>query len=216
MLGERESAKKRIGQTNPPRRKPKATIELGRVLPHVADGSVRLCPEARRPSPEAGVALTNHGSSALSPQHSTLRTQWIVRGTQCLSHLLVGDIRLSHYENSLANCWNLCFNRDRRGYNCTTALRRELEHWFDAEDIRPAVVGEFDDSALLKVFGQAGAGLFAVPDVIEKEVRRQYGVRVVGRIASVQERFYAISVERKVKHPAVVAIADAAREKLFG
>ncbi len=96
-----------------------------------------------------------------------------------------------------------------------TVLRRELEHWFDAEDIRPAVVGEFDDSALLKVFGQAGAGLFAAPDVIEKEIRRQYGVRVVGRVESVQERFYAISVERKVKHPAVIAIAHAAREKLF-
>lgn len=97
----------------------------------------------------------------------------------------------------------------------TTALRRELEHWFDAENIRPAVVGEFDDSALLKVFGQAGAGLFVAPDVIEKEVRRQYGVRIVGRVESVRERFYAISVERKVKHPAVIAIADAAREKLF-
>ncbi len=97
----------------------------------------------------------------------------------------------------------------------TTALRRELDHWFDAEDIRPAIVGEFDDSALLKVFGQAGAGMFAAPDVIEKEVRRQYGVRVIGRVDSVRERFYAISVERKVKHPAVVAIADAARERLF-
>ncbi len=97
-----------------------------------------------------------------------------------------------------------------------TALRRELEHWFDAEDIRPAVVGEFDDSALLKVFGQAGAGLFAAPDVIEKEVRRQYGVRVIGRVKAVRERFYAISVERKVKHPAVIAIAHAARNKLFG
>ena len=96
-----------------------------------------------------------------------------------------------------------------------TSLRRSLDFWFDSEDIRPSVVGEFDDSALLKVFGQAGAGLFAAPDVIEKEVRRQYGVRVIGRVESVQERFYAISVERKVKHPAVVAIADAAREKLF-
>ncbi len=96
-----------------------------------------------------------------------------------------------------------------------TALRRELDHWFDTEDIRPVVVGEFDDSALLKVFGQAGAGLFAAPDVTEKEIRRQYGVRVIGRVESVQERFYAITVERKVKHPAVIAIADAAHEKLF-
>ncbi len=96
-----------------------------------------------------------------------------------------------------------------------TSLRRSLDFWFDSEDIRPSVVGEFDDDALLKVFGQAGAGLFAAPDVIEKEIRRQYGVGVVGRVESVRERFYAISVERKVKHAAVVAIADAAREKLF-
>jgi LysR family transcriptional activator of nhaA len=98
----------------------------------------------------------------------------------------------------------------------TTALRQSLEHWFDSEGIRPVIVGEFDDSALLKVFGQTGAGLFASPTAIEKEIRRQYGVRVVGRLESVRERFYAISVERKVKHPAVVAIANAARDKLFG
>ena len=97
-----------------------------------------------------------------------------------------------------------------------TSLRRSLEQWFDSQGVRPSVVAEFDDSALLKVFGQAGAGVFAAPTVIEREIERQYGVRVVGRLESVRERFYAISVERKVKHPAVVAIADAAREKLFG
>ena len=77
------------------------------------------------------------------------------------------------------------------------------------------VVGEFDDSALLKVFGRTGAGMFAAPDVIEKEVQQQYGVRVVGRIEAVRERFYAISVERKVKHPAVIAITETARDKVF-
>ena len=97
-----------------------------------------------------------------------------------------------------------------------TALRRALEHWFDSEDIRPLVSGEFEDSALLKVFGQAGVGLFSSPTVIEKEVQRQYSVKVVGRLASVRERFFAISVEKKVKHPAVLAIADEARQKLFG
>ncbi len=97
-----------------------------------------------------------------------------------------------------------------------TALQRAMGRWFDSQDIRPSVLGEFEDSALLKVFGQAGVGLFAAPTVIEKEVQRQYSVRVVGRLESVRERFYAISVERKVKHPAVVAIADAARRKLFG
>lgn len=98
----------------------------------------------------------------------------------------------------------------------TTTLRRSLDQWFDTQGIRPLVVGEFDDSALLKVFGQTGAGLFAAPSVIEAEVRRQYGVQVMGRLPEVRERFYAISVERKLKHPAVVAISETARQKLFG
>ena len=96
-----------------------------------------------------------------------------------------------------------------------TALRRSLEQWFDAEGIRPLVRGEFADSALLKVFGKTGTGLFAAPTAVEEEVMRQYRVRLLGRVESIRERFYAISVERKVKHPAVVAITDAAREKLF-
>jgi LysR family transcriptional activator of nhaA len=96
-----------------------------------------------------------------------------------------------------------------------TTLRRLLEQWFETEGIRPMVVGEFEDAALLKVFGQSGMGLFAAPSVIEAEVRTQYGAQVVGRLSSVQERFYAISAERKLKNPAVVAISEAARQKLF-
>ena len=94
-------------------------------------------------------------------------------------------------------------------------LRRSLEQWFEAQGIRPLTVGEFQDSALLKVFGQAGIGVFAAPTVIEEELRRHYGVRVLGRTESMTERFYAISVERKLKHPAVVAIAGAARHQLY-
>lgn len=97
-----------------------------------------------------------------------------------------------------------------------TALRRSLEQWFDAEGIRPLVRGEFADSALLKVFGQIGTGIFAVPTAVEEEVKRQYRVRLLGRVTSVRERFYAISVERRLKHPAVVAITDSARRTLFG
>ena len=81
--------------------------------------------------------------------------------------------------------------------------------------MRPNVVGEFADSALLKTFGQAGHGLFPAPSAIENEVRQMYGVKVVGRITEVRERYYAISVERRLKHPAVVAISTAAREKVF-
>src|SRR3990172_12249937 len=88
-----------------------------------------------------------------------------------------------------------------------TALRRSLDQWFTTHDIRPRVVGEFEDSALLKEFGQTGLGIFPAPSVIVDEVRGQYRVRLVGRLEEVRERFYAISVERKLKHPAVVAIS---------
>lgn len=97
-----------------------------------------------------------------------------------------------------------------------TSLRRALDQWFQAQQIRPRVVSEFEDSALLKAFGERGAGLFPVPSAIENEVRRQYHVAVVGRIPQITERFYAISVERRLTHPAVVAISHAARQKLFG
>lgn len=96
-----------------------------------------------------------------------------------------------------------------------TTLRRSLEQWFEAEGIRPFVAAEIADSSLLKTFGQAGIGLFAAPSVIEAEIRRQYQVEVIGRVDSVVERFYAISFERRLKHPAVLAISSAAREELF-
>lgn len=95
-----------------------------------------------------------------------------------------------------------------------STLRRSLDQWFEAHGVRPEIVGQFEDSALLKVLGQSGVGLFAVPSAIEAEVRGQYGVRLVGR-AEIRERFYAITVERKLKHPAVVAISEVARRELF-
>ena len=96
-----------------------------------------------------------------------------------------------------------------------SSLRSAMDQWFDERKIRPKLVGEFKDSALMKTFGQAGAGIFAAPSAIEKEVREHYKVGVVGRVDSITERFYAISVERKLKHPAVVAIREAARDRLF-
>jgi LysR family transcriptional activator of nhaA len=76
-------------------------------------------------------------------------------------------------------------------------------------------VAEFEDNALLTVFAQEGVGIFVAPTAIEKEICRQYRVRPIGELPAVQERYYAISVERKLKHPAVVAISDTAREDLF-
>jgi LysR family transcriptional regulator, transcriptional activator of nhaA len=96
-----------------------------------------------------------------------------------------------------------------------SATRRALEQWFVAQRIRPQTVGEFQDSALLGAFGQAGAGIFAAPSAIELEVRRIYRVSVIGRLDSVFEEFYAVSAERKIKHPAVVAITETARNQLF-
>jgi LysR family transcriptional activator of nhaA len=96
-----------------------------------------------------------------------------------------------------------------------TALRRSLEQWFDTLQIKPKVCGEFADTALLKVFGQHGAGVFAVRSVLERDSRRLYQVRLIGRVDSIRERCYAISVEKKLKHPAVVAITQAARAVMF-
>jgi len=98
----------------------------------------------------------------------------------------------------------------------STAMRQSLDRWFADHHIRPLTAGEFDDSALLKVFGQSGAGVFAIPSVIESEVRRQYRAVRVGIARGVVERFYAISVQRKIHHPAVATIRDTARSTLFG
>jgi LysR family transcriptional activator of nhaA len=92
-----------------------------------------------------------------------------------------------------------------------TPMRQSLERWFESVNVRPVIVGEFEDSALLKEFGQHGDGIFAVPSAIDTEVQRQYHVSVVGRTDAVVECFYAISFERIIKHPAVTAISDVAR-----
>ncbi len=94
-------------------------------------------------------------------------------------------------------------------------LRRALDQWLDRHGIHVSVVAEFEDSALLKTFGAEGLGIFPAPTVVESEIVRQYRVKPLGRIPEVRERFYAISVERRLKNPAVVAVCDAARHELF-
>lgn len=96
-----------------------------------------------------------------------------------------------------------------------SALRRRMDDWFDERELAPEVVGEFDDSALLKAFGEAGVGLFAGPTVIETEICRMYRTSVIGRTPEIRESFYAISPERRLKHKAVIAITDVARKDLF-
>ncbi len=97
-----------------------------------------------------------------------------------------------------------------------TLLRRSLDEWLAKNSLYPKVVAEFEDSALLKVFGEYGGGIFPAPTIVEDEICATYGVHVVGRTEEVRERFYAITVERRIKHPAARAISEFARKQLFG
>ena len=89
------------------------------------------------------------------------------------------------------------------------AIRGRIDHWFEAQDIRVDVLGEFDDNALLNTFGRSGLGLFAAPSALAEDVAAQFGALPVGPLRGVKEQFYAISNERKIKHPAVEAILSA-------
>lgn len=93
-------------------------------------------------------------------------------------------------------------------------IRRGLDDWFDQKNISPNLIAEFDDSALLKVFGEAGKGFFPAPTAMKHQVETMYNVKTVGEIKEVTERFFVISPERKLKHPAVVSITEAARFSL--
>ena len=97
----------------------------------------------------------------------------------------------------------------------STVLRRGLDDWFERGGITPRVVAEFDDSALLKAFGEAGAGLFPAPIAIAAQVEQMYHARVIGEVDGVTESYYAISPERKLKHPAVLRITEVARARVF-
>lgn len=96
-----------------------------------------------------------------------------------------------------------------------SALRVPLLRWLERKDVQPNVVGEFDDSALMSAFGQAGAGVFPVPLTTVRDVMAQYDVIEVGRTQEIRERFFAISVERRLSHPAVLAVSEAARQRFL-
>ena len=96
-----------------------------------------------------------------------------------------------------------------------SALRRELEAWFDARGLVPHVVAEFSDSALLKAFGADGRGVFCAPSIVASDVASMYQVTVIGETTEVVERFYAISPERRIRNPAVAAISEAAKRHVF-
>jgi LysR family transcriptional activator of nhaA len=96
-----------------------------------------------------------------------------------------------------------------------SALRRSLEHWFDTQNVRPVVAGEFEDSAMTVVFAGEAVGAFATPTPTEAQVKRHYQLTLLGRTRDIVESFYAISLDRRLKHPAVVAISEFAQNAVF-
>ncbi|MDO9195834.1 transcriptional activator NhaR [Rhodoferax sp.] len=97
----------------------------------------------------------------------------------------------------------------------SASVRQQLEGWLTRHQIHPRVIGEFDDGALMTAFGREGRGVFMAPTVLEAETVAQFGVEVIGRTNELVEEFFAVSVERRITHPCVVAITDAARGQLF-
>jgi LysR family transcriptional regulator, transcriptional activator of nhaA len=97
----------------------------------------------------------------------------------------------------------------------SSSVRPQFNAWLTHHRLAPRVVGEFADGALMQAFGSHGAGVFLVPTVVEAEMTREFGVQVVGRTREMVDDFYAISAERRITHPAVAAITQAARDELF-
>jgi len=140
--------------------------------------------------------------------------------TRCFSHKL-GECAISFFATKkLAKKLKGEFPRCLDGAplllpSTGNQLRSRIDQWLDKHRLHPRMIAEFDDSALMKAFGQEGAGIFIAPAAIEAEVAVQYQVTAIGRVDEVKEYFYAISVERRILHPVVTAVLNAARESLF-
>lgn len=139
---------------------------------------------------------------------------------RAFSHVL-GDCGVGFY--AIPRVANACKKRFPESLNGSPLLlptegsssRLGLDQWFEARNIRPDIMGEFDDFALTRTFATAGHGILPAPWILDHEMRKQYGFRRVGRTEDVRVRFFAISIERKIKNPAVVAICETARHEIF-
>lgn len=96
-----------------------------------------------------------------------------------------------------------------------STMCRNLREWFDSLNIQPTIIAEMDDAALAKIFGEVGLGVFAAPDIVEREIKERYHVQIVGRSETLRQQIFAISLERKIKHPGILAICDVARKSVF-
>lgn len=145
---------------------------------------------------------------------------------------LPSGVRVRGYNHKLGECDTAFFAAPALALDCgafpacldgmplllpgeDSTARGRLDQWLEAERLTPRIVGEFDDAALMKAFGQAGRGVFPAPAVLAGEVERQFNVREIGRTSAVREAFYAITGERRITHPAVLTVTDAARGSLF-
>ena len=181
---------------------------------HMAEPVQLICHEDKADRLLAEISL--HGVDlVLSDVPSTPSS-----GARMFNHLL-GECGVAVFgTEDLARRYEDDFPRSLNGAplllsTASTALRRSLDQWFDEERIWPDIKAEIEDSALLKTFAAAGAGLFVAPTAVAAEIQRQYGTRIVGRIDAVCERFYAITAQRKLKHPGVIAILEHARSGMF-
>jgi LysR family transcriptional activator of nhaA len=140
--------------------------------------------------------------------------------TRCFSHKLgecaIGFFATKKLEKKLKGDFPRCLDGAPLLLpGGASQLRYSIDQWLEKQRIHPRMIAGFDDSALMKVFGQDGAGLFIAPAAMEAEVEWQYQVTAIGRVDEVKEHFYAISVERRVLHPVVTVLLNTARESLF-
>ena len=98
----------------------------------------------------------------------------------------------------------------------SSATRRALDDWFERVGVSPRIVAELEDNALLKAFGEAGLGVFPGQTAIAPKIAQMYGSRIIGHAEGVKEPYFAISAERKIRHPAIIRVTEAARARLFG
>jgi LysR family transcriptional activator of nhaA len=142
-------------------------------------------------------------------------------GVRVFNHLLGSSGIALFASTKLANFYRKRFPESLTGAPFllpmkNSALRQIMDQWFETHSIKPRVLGEFQDTALLTAFGQTGAGIFAAPVAIAKEVQSRYRVAKLGDLGTRVMEYYAISAERKIRHPAATVIAEVAKSKLFG
>lgn len=149
-------------------------------------------------------------SDAPLPPGSAVKAYSHLLGDSAIALFARSDVARQYRRNFPASLTGAPLLLPSRG----TDVRRMLEQFFEASDIRPAVVAEFADSALMKICGQSGLGIFPGPVVIARRIEQQYDVTRIGTLDDIRERFYVISPERKIKHPAAAAITESGRKLL--